>query len=86
MAVAFGQKPPEVAEPAKSSEKPAVQRRAINKLVKDFPEKTDLSTPESALAAYERAWARLDAKAVRELGGLDGRAARHRGDRAIHEA
>ena len=58
MAVAFGQKPPQVAEPAKSSEKPVVQRRAINKLVKDFPEKIDLSTPESAAAAFDRAWAR----------------------------
>ena len=50
-----------------SAEQPAVQRRAINKLVTDFPEKTDLSTPESALAAYHRASARMDAKAVFEL-------------------
>ena len=50
-----------------STEQPVVQRRAINKLVTDFPEKTDLSTPESALAAYHRASAHMDAKAVLEL-------------------
>jgi hypothetical protein len=44
-----------------------VQRRAVNKLVTDFPEKADLSTPESALAAYHRATARKDTKAVLEL-------------------
>ncbi len=62
MAVAFGQKPPEVAKPAKSSEKPVVQRRAVNKLVKDFPEKTDLSTPESAAAAFHRVIMKSDPK------------------------
>jgi hypothetical protein len=45
----------------------SVQRRAVNKVVTDFPEKTDLSTPESTLAAYHRASARRDAKAVLEL-------------------
>jgi beta-lactamase regulating signal transducer with metallopeptidase domain/thiol-disulfide isomerase/thioredoxin len=39
-------------------EKVSLQRRAVNKLVKDFPEKTDLSTPESAMAASCRSWAR----------------------------
>ena len=48
----------------------SVERRRINKLVKDFPEKTDLSTPESALAAYERACANKDAKALWKLGWL----------------
>jgi len=57
---------PVVGKPAES--KPSVERRAVDKKVKDFPEKTDLSTPESALAAYERAFARLDAKAVAKLG------------------
>ena len=52
-------------EAAKASD---IQRREVNKLVKDFPEKTDLSTPESALAAYHRAMAKKDAKAVLELG------------------
>jgi beta-lactamase regulating signal transducer with metallopeptidase domain len=37
-----------------SLNQPVVQRRAVNRLVKDFPDKTDLSTPESALAAYHR--------------------------------
>jgi beta-lactamase regulating signal transducer with metallopeptidase domain len=69
MVFAFAAEPPKTDAP-KSDEKPPVQRRAINKLVKDFPEKVDLSTPESASAAYERAWARLDAKAVWELGWL----------------
>jgi len=49
------------------TEKPAVQRRAVNRLVTDFPENTDLSTPESALAAWNRAWARGDDHAVLEL-------------------
>jgi protocatechuate 3,4-dioxygenase beta subunit len=46
----------------------SIERRAVNKLVKDFPEKTDLSTPKSALAAYHRATAKKDTKAVLELG------------------
>jgi len=44
-----------------------VQRRAVNRLVKDFPEKSDLSTPESAQAAWNRASARMDDQAVLEL-------------------
>jgi beta-lactamase regulating signal transducer with metallopeptidase domain len=56
-----------------------IQRRTVNKLVKDFPEKTDLSTPEAALAAYHRASARKDAKAVLELGW------RKYGEREIEE-
>ena len=50
---------------------PTVHRRAVNKRIKDFPEKTDLSTPESALAAYHRASARMDAKAVLALSWRD---------------
>jgi hypothetical protein len=57
------------ATPQNPAETPAVQRRVVNKRVKDFPEKTDLSTPESALAAWSRAFARMDAKAVCELSG-----------------
>jgi hypothetical protein len=45
----------------------AIQRREVNKLVKDFPEKTDISTPESALAAYHRAESKKDIEAVLEL-------------------
>jgi hypothetical protein len=72
MTIAFAAKPPKAGDPSdgkhqKGSGQPAVQRRAVNKLVKDFPEKTDLSTPESALAAYDRASARRDARAVLEL-------------------
>ena len=51
----------------KSTDQPDVQRRAINKFVTDFPSTADLSTPESALAAYHRASAYMDAKAVLEL-------------------
>lgn len=51
----------------KSAENPAIQIRAVNKLVKDFPEKVDLSTPESAAAAWNRASGRMDAKAVGKL-------------------
>ena len=41
------------AEP-KSNKSEQIEHRTINRLVKDFPEKTDLSTPESAMAAYSR--------------------------------
>jgi hypothetical protein len=61
---ADGPSPPDNQE---STDQCAVQRRSINKPVTDFPEKTDLSTPESAMAAYHRASARMDAKAVLEL-------------------
>jgi beta-lactamase regulating signal transducer with metallopeptidase domain len=46
---------------------PQIQRRTVNKSVKDFPETVDLSTPESAFAAYHRANIKKDAKAVFEL-------------------
>ena len=60
MTLAFGAKPPRKGDPPltndqKPDEKPAVERRVVNKSVKDFPEKTDLSTPESAAAAFHRA-------------------------------
>jgi beta-lactamase regulating signal transducer with metallopeptidase domain len=72
MSLAFAAKPLPTNDPSRpteqgSAEQSAVQRRPVHKLVKDFPEKTDLSTPESALAAYHRASARKDAKAVLEL-------------------
>ncbi len=50
-----------------SQEPPVVERRVINKKVSDFPDKTDLSTPESAQAAWNRAWARMDDQALLEL-------------------
>lgn len=65
MAVA-AEAPPSDDQP--STEQPAIQRRAVHRMVKDFPEKTDLATPESAQAAWNRASARMDAKAVCELG------------------
>jgi hypothetical protein len=46
---------------------PQLEKRAISKLVKDFPEKTDLSTPESAMAAWSRSAARKDIPAVLDL-------------------
>ena len=72
MTLAFAAKPLQTDGPShqdnqESTELPAVERRAINKLVTDFPEKTDLSTPESALAAWNRASARGDDDAVLEL-------------------
>jgi hypothetical protein len=45
----------------------AVERREVNKNVKDFPEKLDLSTPESACAAWQRACARNDPQAICNL-------------------
>jgi hypothetical protein len=44
-----------------------VEHRAVNKLVKDFPEKADLSAPESVMATAARHMARLDIKAASEL-------------------
>ena len=41
-----------------------LNRRKIGKKVADFPEKRDLSTPESAWAAYTRASGKRDAKGV----------------------
>lgn len=40
------------------------EKRAIGKAVSSFPEGMDLSSPEGACAAFNRAYARLDAKAV----------------------
>jgi beta-lactamase regulating signal transducer with metallopeptidase domain len=59
MTVAFAAKPREdnlqkQTEDRKSAEKAVVVKRVVNKRVKDFPEKTDLSTPESAAAALCR--------------------------------
>ena len=45
----------------------AVQRRSVKKSVKDFPDKVDLSTPESAVATYNRAVANPDPTAEMEL-------------------
>jgi beta-lactamase regulating signal transducer with metallopeptidase domain len=47
-----------------STAQPQVQRREVKKLVSAFPPEVDLSTPESACAAYQRASGRMDAKAV----------------------
>jgi hypothetical protein len=45
---------------------PVIERQ-VNKPVSDFPETTDLSTPESACAAWQRATARKDTQAVSRL-------------------
>ena len=47
-----------------STAQPQVQRRGVKKLVSAFPPEVDLSTPESACAAFHRASARLDEKAM----------------------
>ena len=57
--------PATTAAPADSTS--AVARRAVHKLVKDFPAKVDLSTPETALAAICRAFGRKDIRAANEL-------------------
>ncbi len=41
--------------------------REINKTVKDFPEQADLSTPEGACVAWQRANVRMDAKAIADM-------------------
>ncbi len=53
-----------------SKEPPVVERRVINKKVSDFPDKTDLSTPETAQAAWFRTSARMDDQALQELSWL----------------
>jgi beta-lactamase regulating signal transducer with metallopeptidase domain/protein involved in polysaccharide export with SLBB domain len=58
---------PPTAPASPTATKATIQWRTVNKLVKDFPEKVDLSTPESAAAACNRAWARMDDQAVLEL-------------------
>lgn len=45
----------------------SILERQIDKLVADFPGQLDLSTPESACAAWQRASARKDAKAISQL-------------------
>jgi len=72
MAIAFAVRQPQTGDPSRSAEQGSiphlvVERRAVNRLVKDFPEKLDLSTPESAQAAWNRASARMDTKAVCEM-------------------
>ncbi|NQT11896.1 MAG: PEGA domain-containing protein [Planctomycetes bacterium] len=57
-------------KPAADSELPPdakVESRSVGKKVSDFPEAVDLSTPESACAAFHRACHRLDAAAVADL-------------------
>ncbi|MBI5821584.1 MAG: protein kinase [Verrucomicrobia bacterium] len=49
---------------------PAVQRRSVDKPVRDFPDTADLSTPETACAAWQRAVTRADAEALSDLSGL----------------
>jgi hypothetical protein len=46
---------------------PPVERRQVNKDVKDFPEPADLSTPETACAAWQRAVARSDVQKMSDL-------------------
>jgi len=85
MAVAFASAAPQRDDGALSNTEqpiaePVVQRRIINRLVKDFPAKFDLSTPESALAAWSRSlagkqilaanelsWVKLDAQVARDV-------------------
>jgi beta-lactamase regulating signal transducer with metallopeptidase domain len=46
---------------------PELQRRTILKATTDYPEKPDLSTPESAAAAWNRASGRMDDEALLQL-------------------
>ena len=55
-----------LADQAALSELP-VHKRRIDCLVSEFPKATDLSSPESAAAAWQRAFASKDMKAVGEL-------------------
>lgn len=67
MAIAFAAETPPAKDkipasaPATADPPLAVQRRAVRRLVKDFPEPLDLSTPETAAAACNRAMGHMDA-------------------------
>jgi hypothetical protein len=50
---------------------PPVVEREVNKLVTDFPATPDLSTPESAYAALEQAFARKDIKTIGRISTFD---------------
>jgi beta-lactamase regulating signal transducer with metallopeptidase domain/tetratricopeptide (TPR) repeat protein len=70
MALAFGQKP----ETTETASQAVVQKRAINKLVKDFPHRLyyDSSTPELVMArVFIHSLARKDVRSLRELAGGD---------------
>lgn len=55
------------ASPAADAGLPPLTRRDVNKPVSEFAQKVDLSTPESAWAAWQRANSRMDAQAVVDL-------------------
>ncbi len=61
--------PPAKITPAAGEGAPSAQAgsRRVGKLVSAFPEAVDLSTPESACAAWHRAWAGKDAPGVSQL-------------------
>ena len=51
----------------KSAAHAKVERRAVGKKVADFPEAVDLSTPESAWAAFHRAYGRMDVEGIAKV-------------------
>jgi len=61
------QQPPNVQADQRPDVVAVIQTRAVHKFVKDFPEKTDLSTPESATAVLCRTVANPDPKAWLDL-------------------
>ena len=61
------QQPPNMQADQRPDAVAVIQMRAIHKFVKDFPEKTDLSTPESANAAFYRGYTNPDPKYWLEL-------------------
>jgi outer membrane lipoprotein-sorting protein len=46
---------------------PTIEKRTVNKRIKDFPDKADLSTPEAAVATRDRGSIRRDPRASIEL-------------------
>jgi len=61
------QQPPNVQAEQRPDANAVVQTRAVHKFVNDFPEKTDLSTPESATVALHRTFANPDPKSWLDL-------------------
>ncbi|MHB1036986.1 MAG: M56 family metallopeptidase [Pirellulales bacterium] len=61
------QSPSDVRQDRKPDKASAVETRTIHRLVKDFPQKLDLSTPESAATALHRAFANPDPRAWLDL-------------------
>ncbi len=76
-----------LAVPESGDDKGWLRVYEVNRTVAEFPEKEDLSTPEPAYAAWNRAWASGDEAAFRRLSGKPPGDAKKRemSDKAVYE-